>query len=330
MSGYAHKLLKRRQSLRHSPCLLFYCANIWLRSVKPVWHTLRSVHTPMAMGKTEHSITLERRQADGTVVIQHVPVIPAHAGIDVAQVLDFQPFKAWAATLQRQLATKHTDDMAIDRIQVQSVDYFKNQQVGFVKFQVAASLRASGAPLPGMVFMRGGSVCILVVLRPSDPTPSASECEEHVVLTVQPRLPIAHVQFAELPAGMLDGSGAFKGKAAQELEEETGIKVQDHDLIDMTELALGSPEASDQPSGIYMSPGGCDEFMRVLLCRKTMPRHKIAELRGQLTGLRKEGEAITLRLCPLKDLWRETRDAKALAAIALYHGLKAEGRLPPG
>ncbi|KAJ1975336.1 hypothetical protein H4R34_004376 [Dimargaris verticillata] len=281
------------------------------------------------MGKTEHSITLEHRQADGAVAIQQVPVTAAHADIDVAPVMDFQPFKAWAATLQRQLANHHADDVAIDRIQVQSVDYFKNQQMGFVKFQVAASLRASGAPLPGVVFMRGGSVCILLVLSPSDPTPSASESQEHVVLTVQPRLPIAHIQFAELPAGMLDGSGAFKGKAAQELEEETGIKVQEHGLVDITELALGSPEASGQPSGIYMSPGGCDEFMRILLCRKTMPRHQIEELRGQLTGLRKEGEAITLRLCPLKDLWRETRDAKALAAIALYQGLKAEGRLPP-
>lgn len=49
-------------------------------------------------------------------------------------------------------------------------------------------------------------------------------------------------------------------------------------------------------------------------------------LKGKATGLRDEGENITLKLVPLEKVWREAaRDAKALAALALYENLKREG-----
>jgi ADP-sugar diphosphatase len=51
-------------------------------------------------------------------------------------------------------------------------------------------------------------------------------------------------------------------------------------------------------------------------------------MQGRLTGLRKDGEKITLKLVPLKDLWKEgARDGKTLAAWALYEGLKKEGKI---
>jgi ADP-sugar diphosphatase len=47
-----------------------------------------------------------------------------------------------------------------------------------------------------------------------------------------------------------------------------------------------------------------------------------------LTGLRNEGEKITLKVVKLGDLWKEgARDAKTLSAWALYHGLKKEGKI---
>lgn len=43
---------------------------------------------------------------------------------------------------------------------------------------------------------------------------------------------------------------------------------------------------------------------------------------------RSQGEMITLRLCEYEDLWREgARDAKILAAWALYEGLNRGGLL---
>jgi len=138
----------------------------------------------------------------------------------------------------------------------------------------------------------------------------------------------------ELPAGMLDDSGTFSGGAAKEIEEETGLKIPESDLINMHELTLSSSQDAPQEAGerlqkaTYPSPGGSDEFIPLFLWQKRVQRDTLQEWQGKLTGLREEGEKITLKLVPLKELWREgARDGKTLAAWALYEGLRREGRI---
>jgi ADP-sugar diphosphatase len=72
---------------------------------------------------------------------------------------------------------------------------------------------------------------------------------------------------------------------------------------------------------------GCDEFMKVFAYRHRIDKGTLNEWRGKLTGLREHGERITLKVVRLCDLWRETVDAKALCAVALWDGLKREGRV---
>lgn len=138
---------------------------------------------------------------------------------------------------------------------------------------------------------------------------------------------------AELPAGMLDDSGTFAGGAAREIAEETGLEIPADDLTDLTDLALAtsSSSSSDEEQlqqGVYPSPGGCDEFVPIFLWQKRVPRAQLQEWQGKLTGLRDDGEKITLMLCPLEKLWRVGgRDAKALAGWALYEGLRKEGKI---
>ena len=74
--------------------------------------------------------------------------------------------------------------------------------------------------------------------------------QEKVLLTVQPRIPIPSLGYAELPAGMLDGSGNFAGAASREIAEETGITIKEAELLDLTAMT-GQPAHK----GIYMSPG---------------------------------------------------------------------------
>ena len=131
---------------------------------------------------------------------------------------------------------------------------------------------------------------------------------------------------------MLDDSGTFAGGAAKEIEEETGLSVQQGELTDMTALALQSVQ--DPVDGevlqkaVYPSAGGSDEFIPLFLCQKRMPRAEIEELQGKLSGLREHGEKITLKVVPLEDLWKEgVRDGKTLAAWALYKGLQQEGKI---
>lgn len=51
-------------------------------------------------------------------------------------------------------------------------------------------------------------------------------------------------------------------------------------------------------------------------------------MKERLTGERTQEELITLRFCVYEELWKEgARDAKTLAAWALYEGLSRSGKL---
>ncbi|KAL1991717.1 hypothetical protein VTN49DRAFT_5025 [Thermomyces lanuginosus] len=257
------------------------------------------------------------------------------------QLLGFPAFNIWLSTLQRSLARQRNPNHAfhkkpyfLRRIDIQAVDYFGGGRLGFVKMKADVS-NDVGEKLPGSVFLRGGSVGILLVLQPND-VDEVSEEENHVIMTVQPRIPAGSLEFLEIPAGMLDDQGTFAGGAAKEIQEETGLVIPQEELIDMTSLALASSQRDQQgrheddqeclQKGVYPSPGGCDEFIPLFLCKKRLPREEIRALQGRLTGLRDHGEKITLKIVPLKDLWKVgLRDGKALAAWALYNGLKQDG-----
>ncbi|KAL2818430.1 hypothetical protein BDW59DRAFT_175169 [Aspergillus cavernicola] len=266
-----------------------------------------------------------------------LPPISCPPNLSQDALLHFPAFRVWFATLQRSLSRQqfpshefHKDPYVLRKIDVQSVDFFNGGRLGFVKLKADVST-AGGENLPGSVFLRGGSVGMLLLLQPDDILPT-SENDKWAVLTVQPRIPAGSLAFSEIPAGMLDNSGAFAGKAAAEIQEETGLTIPQGELVDMTSLALQSMgEQSDGETlqqGVYPSPGGSDEFIPLFLCNKRMPRKDIEALQGKLTGLRQHGEKITLKVVPLKDLWKEgIRDGKTLAAWALYMGLKRDNKL---
>jgi len=253
------------------------------------------------------------------------------------QLLSYPAFKTWHKTITHSLSLQSKSNHEFNKapyklreITVQSVDWFgsgEKKRLGFVKFQ-AQITNDNGEHLPGAVFMRGSSVAMLLVLQPDDVSED-DESEKHVLLTVQPRLAAGSLAFPEIPAGMLDDAGSFAGGAAKEIEEETGLVVKDEDLIDMTALALQDENGAENlQKGVFTTPGACDEFVPIFYYQKRLPRKELEEFRGKLTGLRDEGEKITLKVVKLEDLWRQgARDAKTLSAWALYQGLKREGKL---
>lgn len=160
---------------------------------------------------------------------------------------------------------------------------------------------------------------MLMILRPSD-----ANTERWVIMTEQPRIPAGSLRFMEIPAGMIDDKNTFAGAAANEIKEETGLVVRESELIDLTELALRGMDENEvlQPA-MYPSPGGSDEFIAIFLWEKVLDRQEIEDLRGKLTGLRTQGEKITVRILDYEQLWRVgARDAKTLAAWSLYEALK--------
>lgn len=169
---------------------------------------------------------------------------------------------------------------------------------------------------------------MMVIVQPDDV--KNSEEERWVVMTVQPRLASGSLAFVELPAGMVD-DGTFKGAAAKEIEEELGWRIPADALKNLSELAIGdeaNKEGEVLPRAMFPSAGGCDEFVQIFMHEKKVSREELREITGKLTGLRDQGEKITLKLVRLEDLWKEgARDSKALTAWALYDGLNRTGKL---
>lgn len=98
----------------------------------------------------------------------HVNSIP-----DLSQndLLSFPAFKVWIRTLQQSLARQehpshefHSDPYVLRKIDIQAVDRFGGGRLGFIKLKAEVS-NGQGETLPGSVFLRGGSVGMLVSCR---------------------------------------------------------------------------------------------------------------------------------------------------------------------
>ena len=269
-----------------------------------------------------HSSVLRRTMAVPTLhtTLLGLPV-PVYAlssvpPVALAAALACRPFREWAASLDSRFT--------FVSLTIQSVDFF-GPRVGFVKLIAEASW--CGTRVPGVIFLRGGAVSVLPLLSCGG--------ERWVVCARQPRLAVGG-DFLELPAGMIDDAGSFVGVAAKEMEEETGIVIDPHQLIDLTSLALNTVNDNDQSPpqtpgnprrGLYPSVGACDEFLRLFFFQKTVAADELQALHGKLTGSKDENEQITLQLVRYEDLWRATVDAKTLASVFLLEKLVQQGKI---
>ncbi|KAK0671181.1 putative hydrolase [Cercophora samala] len=274
------------------------------------------------------------------------PTIPITIpdGLSQDQVLNFHPFTSWLSTLTHSLSSQSTPShpfspspYTLRSVKIQSFDLFGSSRVGFLKLQ-ADVRNDKNEWLPGAVFLRGPSVAMLVMLIPDDDDdddapPSPASEERYVLLTVQPRIAAGSLEFVELPAGMVDEQGEFAGTAAKEMEEELGMRIGEEELVNLSEMVLGGGEGEGEEDGglgkgVYPSPGACDEFIPIFMHERRVSRETLKEWEGKLTGLREHGERISLRLVKMGDLWRVGgRDGKTLAAVALWEGLRREGRV---
>jgi len=245
------------------------------------------------------------------------------------QLFDFPAFRNWLTALTKNLDLQSKPDhpfqekpFKLQKITIQSVD----RREGHILFLKLDAMISNGSmQLPGIAFLRGGSVAVLMIIIPKE-----SRHERLVIMTEQSRVPAGSLVFREIPAGMIDAEQNFGGAAAREILEETGLEINKAELIDMTQLALREAKDSNEAlqKAMYPSPGGSDEFISIFLWVKVLDRLEIEGIRGRLTGKRTRGELIKLYLCDYQDLWKEgARDAKTLAAWALYESLTRSGVL---
>lgn len=98
------------------------------------------------------------------------PVKAAHCDLSVRRVVSCVIFFGC-----RDWKERVAPDLLIRGIHLQSLDMF-GSRVGFLKFR--ADVTREGKRVPGIVFMRGGAVAILVIL--------SCEGERHVLFCRQP------------------------------------------------------------------------------------------------------------------------------------------------
>ena len=84
-------------------------------------------------------------------------------------ILSFPAFKNWIQTLQQSLSLQSSNSQhpfnnnpyVLRSIEVQAADFFGGRKLGFLKLRAEIS-NENGEGLPGSVFLRGGSVGMLV------------------------------------------------------------------------------------------------------------------------------------------------------------------------
>jgi ADP-sugar diphosphatase len=237
-----------------------------------------------------------------------IPVTVADGhNLDEKKLLGFPAFRNWLEGLQKNLTVQTTpghtfekDPWRLEGVNVHNVTVFENGRIGFMTIE--ALMKKSHISLDRVIFLRGGTVAILMILRPKDNSTA----------------------FLEIPAGMLDNlSGSIVGKAMERIYEETRLRVRSEELIDLTAMALEKAETNEQlKNGVYMSPGNLDEYMPMLLWEKYLDRKELEGFKSRLAGEVVGDELITLRIRNFEVLWKEgARDAKTLAAWALYDRL---------
>lgn len=248
-------------------------------------------------------------------------------GLTKEKVLGFTAFQNWVTTLEaslaRQLYTTHAfkdDPYYLRWIKIQAFDEFTIKgvkRVYFIKL-FAEITNDKNEFLPGVVFLRGGSVAVLMIVRPTD-----APLERYVIMTEQARIAAGSLSFMEIPAGMLDDERNIKLAALREIQEEVGIFPKADELIDMTKLAVQDHVSEKIQNAMYPSPGGCDEFISIFLWEKELDRLDIENLKDRLMGDRAAAEKITVRLLEYEQLVAVgARDGKTLAAWSLYEYLK--------
>lgn len=193
--------------------------------------------------------------------------------------------------------------IVVSEIDIQSVDMF-GPNVGFIKLKAEATRQ--GKKIPSIAFIRGDSVGVYFKIYNKD-----NRNESWILMTQQARFPIGRGGYLEICAGMMDESGNFRGKCAEEIEEELDIKINISDLIPLYPISVGDKQNN---RALVLSGGGCDEKMQLFMINTEMTKEEINKLDGKLAGLSESSEHIIMRLIPTKEFTNIIDDAKSVLA----------------
>lgn len=203
------------------------------------------------------------------------------------------------------------DEISFDEFVITDVDFFgprEPSRIGFIKgYAKGAVNKKTNDPIPGIVFIRGGSVAVLIIVSVKETG------KKFILLCKQLRFPTGG-SLIEAVAGMLDHeTGNFTGVVAKELEEEAGIIINEKDL-----LSLGV---------IIPSGGGCDEKIHLYALEVEMT---LAEFEEKQTKIYGEGahERIQLLFYPYETFGQTLNEIGDVKAECCWRRYKESMQMP--
>jgi len=146
--------------------------------------------------------------------------------------------------------------------------------------------------------LKGNADAVLLILK-------VEETKEEFLIMAARRVSPA---FAELVTGTLDGT-EFRGEIPTLLEAKSDISIKQQALVDLTGMAnLENQDykASAQPS----------KEVHIYLWQQSVTLQHVEEIKGKIKV--DPNEEIFFKLVELHNIWKNTTNATALAAVSLY------------
>ena len=226
-----------------------------------------------------------------------------------------------------------SNDINIKSVNIDAVTMF-GKNIGFLYIN-AQAFDAKNNQIPGIAFLRGDSVCCLLIIKEvsdgsenesSDASNSSAagggslvQARYHMVVVEEIKLPVSRA-ICQTPAGMLDGSYNMKGKMIDEIKEETGITISNnyanYESLPSGEMPLNTLVQFDE---FIPSQGGCDEKIKVFayMCERTVDQ--MTAINKSVQGEKKEGENIIVHIKPLSwTIIDKMCDSKLLIAASKF------------
>jgi ADP-sugar diphosphatase len=211
--------------------------------------------------------------------IQHfykgIPIIGLTPAIyeQIPLILKAPKFKNWFEKL---------DNHALDlqSITITDVDWFcaptaiAPEKLGFLKLTAKVFDRKTEKPIPGIAFIRGGAVAVLIRV--------VVDSTAHFIMCRQLRFPVGGYTL-EAPTGMMDASADISGVMIKEIAEETGLVVPN--AAELIDLGRFIPSA-----------GGSDESIHLFAWNTELSKEKFDEITRKIHGATEENETIYLHI----------------------------------
>jgi len=188
-------------------------------------------------------------------------------------ILKAPKFKNWFAKL---------DHSALDlqSITITDVDWFcaptaiAPEKLGFLKLTAKVFDRKTGKPIPGIAFIRGDAVAVLIRILVGS--------SAYFIMCRQLRFPVGGYTL-EAPAGMMDASADISGVMMKEIAEETGLVVPN--AAELIDLGRFIPSA-----------GGCDESICLFAWNTELSKEAFDKITRKIHGAAEENETIYLHI----------------------------------